>query len=189
MGPPCPGAVLGTVVCCGLVSPPSSLPRSVLFSWDSALGTFLLPNGLKFILLIDGEQPAREAEIRIVPLIMGCILQRRPEPGDHSGRAPEDHPEWHPDPAGPGDPDAWQGRAGVTWSTDQWSRRRCWPMLDQIWKPCSFGWDVGSGGLLPDVSFQVVRGQGCHPLCWGSCVPRHQVQCTWVAMVLPIAAL
>lgn len=98
---------------------------------------------MKSILLIDGEQPAQEAEVRVVLLNEGCILQRRPEPGDHSGGAPEDHPEWHPDPAGPGDPDAWPGRAGVTWSTAQRSRRRCWPMLDQISEAFQF-W-VGCG--------------------------------------------
>lgn len=43
----------------------------------------------------------------------GLVLQRCPQPGDHAGGAPEDHPERDPDSPGPGDPNAWPRRAGV----------------------------------------------------------------------------
>lgn len=44
-----------------------------------------------------------------------CFPRRQghPQPGHHAGGAPEHHPEWDPDPAGAGDPDAWPRRAGV----------------------------------------------------------------------------
>lgn len=44
----------------------------------------------------------------------GLLLQRHPQPGDHAGRAPEDHPGRDPGAAGTGDPDARPGRAGVS---------------------------------------------------------------------------
>lgn len=44
----------------------------------------------------------------------GLLLQRHPQPGDHSGRTPEDPPERDPEAAGAGNPDARARRAGVS---------------------------------------------------------------------------
>lgn len=99
----------------------------------------------------------------------GLILQRCPQPGDHTGGAPEDHPERDPDSPGPGDPDAWPRRAGVKQPLQRCralTRRsrggdsQPAPHQTKSVKPPGFRWDVGIAGLLPNRSFHVAREQG-----------------------------